>query len=169
MIGGVARKPCTRSIGRSRPCRAGDLRVAVVTRASIVAADCGEQPPCPFRPPFLLTKSAARNDASALLVMAFGGVARERVSAFTPPDLASRADLSASCRPVGTPPCLQARRAGARGRGRPVARGLHEVPTTNADLVDVRSVLYPATRRPTRDPVTVARRRLKGSIAAKPR
>src|SRR5262245_62795336 len=30
---------------------------------------------------------------SALLVMAFGGVARERVSAFTPPDSASRADL----------------------------------------------------------------------------
>src|ERR1043166_4053611 len=37
-----------------RPCVADDPRVAVVTRASIVAADCGEQPPCPFRPPFLL-------------------------------------------------------------------------------------------------------------------
>jgi hypothetical protein len=104
---------------------------------------------------------------SALLVMAFGGVARERVSAFTPPDLASRADLSASCRPVGAPPCLQARRAGARGRGRPVARGLHEVPTTNADLIDVRFRSL-SGRTPRYAPSgNGGQARLKGSIAAR--
>jgi hypothetical protein len=69
---------------------------------------------------------------SALLVMAFGGVARERVSAFTPPDLASRADLSASCRPVGAPPCLQARRAGARGR----AAGYRDVGICNVERLE---------------------------------
>ena len=104
---------------------------------------------------------------TALLVMVLEQVARERVSAFTPPRSASRADLSAPCRPVGAPPCLQARRTGARGRGRPVARGLHEVPTTNADLVDVRFRSL-SGRTPRYAPSgNGGRARLTGSIAAR--
>jgi hypothetical protein len=95
---------------------------------------------------------------TALLVIVLEQVARERISPRTPPRSASRADLSAPCRPRrrATMPASPTR--GRPRQRRPVACRLHEVSTTNADPVDVRYRSVSGRTPRSRYPVTVARR-----------
>ena len=94
---------------------------------------------------------------TALLVMVLEQVARERISPRTPPRSASRADLSAPCRPVGAPQCLRARRTGARGNAGPWRAACTRYQRRTLIQLTCDSVVSGRTPR-SRYPVTVARR-----------